>query len=261
MFEASLEILALLALIAFLAGIMDAIAGGGGLVTIPALLLAGFPPVEALGTNKLQGLFGTGAAAYSYAKGGHVDIRRQFMPGFLAFAASIAGALIATLLPAELLRGMMPVLLISVALYFAFKPNLNDLDRTERMSPLLFGLTIAPLLGLYDGAFGPGTGSFLMLAFVSLAGHGLLKATAHTKFLNFASNVGGFAAFAAVGAISWKTGLVMGVAQIVGARLGASLAMRKGSGLIKPLLVLVCLALAVRLLMESDNPLLRSIGL
>ncbi|WP_048647936.1 TSUP family transporter [Nitratireductor soli] len=261
MFDVSIEILLLLTLAAFFAGFMDAIAGGGGLVTIPALLLAGFPPVQALGTNKLQGLFGTGAAAYAYAKGGHVDVKRQFLPGFLAFLASIVGALIATVLPAALLRGMMPVLLIAVALYFVFKPNLGDIDRAERISPLLFGLTIAPLLGLYDGAFGPGTGSFLMLAFVSLAGQGLLKATAHTKFLNFASNIGGFAAFAAIGAVSWKTGLVMGVAQIAGARIGASFAMKRGSGLIKPLLVLVCLALAVRLLMDADNPLLRSIGL
>ncbi|MCR4266240.1 TSUP family transporter [Nitratireductor sp. ZSWI3] len=261
MFEASLEILLLLILVGFFAGFMDAIAGGGGLITIPALLLAGFPPVQALGTNKLQGLFGTGAAAYAYAKGGHVNIGGQLRPALLAFIAAIAGASVATILPAALLCGMMPVLLIAVAVYFAFKPNLNDIDRAQRLSPALFGFTVAPFLGFYDGAFGPGTGSFLMLAFVGLAGQGVLKATAHTKFLNFASNVGGFAAFAVFGAISWKTGLLMGMAQIAGARIGAAFAMKKGARVIKPLLVLVCLALAARLLSDPDNPLLRSIGL
>lgn len=261
MFEASLEILLLLTLAAFFAGFMDAIAGGGGLVTIPTLLLAGFPPVLALGTNKLQGMFGSGAAAYAYAKAGHVRISDQIWPAIFSFLASIAGALVATILPADLLRGMLPVLLIAVALYFAFKPNLNDIDRAQRITPFVFGLTVAPFLGFYDGAFGPGTGSFFMLAFVGLAGQGLLKATAHTKFLNFASNVGGFAAFAMVGAIAWKVGLMMGLAQIAGARTGAAFAMKKGSRVIKPLLVITCLALAVRLLMDPENPLLRSIGL
>ncbi|MFC5583614.1 TSUP family transporter [Nitratireductor kimnyeongensis] len=261
MLEASLEIILLLTLAAFFAGFMDAIAGGGGLVTIPALLLAGFPPVLALGTNKLQGMFGSAMATFTYARAGHVNVRGQLLPGFLSFLASIAGALAATIMPTDLLSGMLPILLIAVALYFSFKPNLNDLDRARRITPFVFGFTIVPLLGFYDGAFGPGTGSFFMLAFVGLAGQGMLKATAHTKFLNFASNVGGFAAFAAVGAIAWKIGLIMGVAQIAGARIGAAFAMKKGARIIKPLLVLACLALAARLLMEGNNPLLRYIGL
>lgn len=261
MFDASLEMLLLLAAAACFAGFMDAIAGGGGLVTLPTLLLAGFSPVEALGTNKLQGMFGTASAAYSYAKGGHVDVRKQLSSGLLAGLASIAGAFVATLLPADLLRAMLPILLIAVALYFAFKPNLGDIDRAQRLTPFVFGLTAVPFLGFYDGAFGPGTGSFFMLAFVSLAGQGLLKATAHTKFLNFASNVGGFIAFAFIGVVSWKIGLVMGFAQIIGARIGATFAMKKGAKLIKPLLILVCLALAVRLMMDPTNPLTRYIGL
>ena len=109
-------------------------------------------------------------------------------------------------------------MLIAIALYFALKPNMDDVDRAERMTPVLFGLLIVPLVGFYDGVFGPGTGSFLMLAFVSLAGYGVLKATAHTKLINFATNLGGLAAFAAVGVVSWKVGLVMGVAQFLGAR-------------------------------------------
>ena len=145
-------------------------------------------------------------------------------------------------------------------LYFALKPKMDDVDRAERMTPVLFGLTVVPLVGFYDGVFGPGAGSFFMLAFVALAGYGVLKATAHTKLLNFASNLGGFAAFAAVGVVSWKIGLVMGVAQFLGARLGSGLAMKNGAKLIKPLLVLTCMALAVRLLIDPAHPLRIMLG-
>lgn len=261
MADLSTEIILFLALAAFLAGFMDSIAGGGGLVTVPALLIAGFPPVEALGTNKLQGLFGSGSATLAYAANGHVDLKRQFPSAVLSLAGAIAGALLATILPGELLRAALPLLLIAIALYFWLKPNMDDVDRAQRVSPLLFGLTVVPLIGFYDGLFGPGTGSFFMLAFVALAGHGLLKATAHTKLLNFASNLGGFAAFAVVGAVSWQVGLMMGAMQFVGARIGAGLAMRKGASVIKPLLIVVCLALAIRLLLDETNPLRQAIGL
>ena len=116
------------------------------------------------------------------------------------------------------------------------------------------------MIGFYDGLFGPGAGSFYMLAFVSLAGFGVLKATAHTKLLNFASNIGGFIVFAIAGVVYWKIGLMMGVAQFLGARLGASLAIRIGARLIKPLLVIICLALAVKLLADPANPLRQLIG-
>ena len=231
------------------------IAGGGGLIALPALLLAGFSPAEALGTNKLQGLFGTGSATLHYAAKGHVDLRRQLPSAALAFAGGIAGAFLATIVPGEFLRLVMPFVLIVIAFYFALKPNMDDVDRAERMSPFLFGLTVVPLIGLYDGVFGPGAGSFYMLAFVALAGYGVLKATAHTKLLNFASNLGGFSAFAFAGVVSWKIGLMMGVAQFLGARLGAALAIRNGARLIKPLLVVICLALAARLLIDPAHPL------
>ncbi len=255
MIDPSIDLLLLLALAAFVAGFVDAIAGGGGLITIPALLLAGFHPIDALGTNKLQGLFGAGSATIAYAAKGQVDLRRQAPMALLSMLAGAIGALLASLLPGDLLRIVLPFVLVAIALYFALKPNMTDVDRVQRVSPFLFGLTVVPLIGFYDGVFGPGTGSFFMLAFVTLAGYGVLKATAHTKLLNFASNVGGFAAFALVGAVAWKVGLVMGVAQFLGARLGASLAVRVGARLIKPLLVVTCTALAIRLLADPANPL------
>lgn len=248
--DLAFDIALLLLAAAFLAGFVDSIAGGGGLITVPALLLAGFSPVEALGTNKLQGLFGAGSATIAYASKGHVDLKRQLPSAALSFLGAAAGAALATVLPGDLLRAALPAMLIAIALYFAFKPNMDDVDRAERITPFLFGVTVVPLIGFYDGVFGPGTGSFFMLAFVALAGFGVLKATAHTKLLNFASNVGGFAFFAAADVVSWRIGLAMGVAQFLGARLGASLAMRNGARIIKPLLVVTCVALAVRLLLD-----------
>ncbi|TIW64903.1 MAG: hypothetical protein E5V60_17970 [Mesorhizobium sp.] len=253
MLDLATHTVVMLAFAAFAAGFIDSIAGGGALITIPALLLAGFSPLETLGTNKLQGMFGSGSATIHYAANGHVDVRRQLPSAVLALAGSAAGASLATIVPGDVLRALLPLLLIAIALYFAVKPNMGDVDRAERLSPFLFGLTVVPAIGFYDGLFGPGTGSFLMLAFVALAGYGVLKATAHTKLLNFASNIGGFVVY-------WKIGLMMGVAQFFGARLGASLAIRIGARLIKPLLVVVCVALAVKLLADPANPLRLLIG-
>ncbi|BDA82585.1 UPF0721 transmembrane protein [Aureimonas sp. SA4125] len=241
---------ALLVLAAFAAGFVDAIAGGGGLITIPALLLGGVDPLAALGTNKLQSLFGSGSASISYAAKGHVYLRKLAPTALLSFAGAVLGALGAMVLPTGVLQTLLPFLLIAIALYFALKPGLSDRDAERRISPVVFACFLVPLIGAYDGLFGPGTGSFFMLAFVTLAGYGILKATAHTKLLNFASNVGGFVVFAFSGAIVWKLGLAMGAAQFAGARLGAMFAMRFGARLIRPLLVVVCLALAAKLLLS-----------
>lgn len=251
MLDLSLEMMLLLAAAAFAAGFIDAIAGGGGLVTVPVLLIAGLPPVEALGTNKLQGLFGSGSATLAYARKGHVRPGEQWLSALLAFAGAVGGAWVATVLPGDFLRLLLPVMLVGIALYFAFKRNLNDEDRARRISPALFTATVPLVIGAYDGVFGPGTGSFMMLAFVSLAGYGMLKATAHTKLLNFASNLGGLAAFAVVGAVWWKLGLAMGVAQFLGAQLGARFAVRGGARVIRPLLVGVCVLLAIKLLVDQ----------
>lgn len=252
--EVTFDIVAFLVGAAFAAGFVDSIAGGGGLITVPALLLSGFTPAHALGTNKLQSLFGSGSATIAYAGKGHVDLATQIGPAILSFAGAAAGALTATLLSGEILKAFLPPLLIAIALYFAFKPGIGDLDRARRISPFLFGAAIVPVIGFYDGLFGPGTGSFFMLSFVTLAGFGVLKATAHTKLLNFASNCGGFAAFALSGVVVWKIGLMMGAAQFAGARLGATLAMKNGARLVKPLLIVTCLVLAVRLMMDPANP-------
>ncbi len=250
MFEVTLTVALLLILAAFLAGIIDSIAGGGGLITVPALLLAGLPPVQALGTNKVQGAFGAGTAALAYARRGHVDLRSQTIPALLAAAAAFAGSQLVPLIPTDSFRLILPVILIGVALFFALKPGLSDADRHQRLAPALFTATFVPAIAFYDGLIGPGTGSFFMIGFVLLSGYGVLKGTAHTKLLNFASNIGSVMAFALIGAPLWKLGLAMGAAQIAGAHLGSHMAMKNGARLIRPLLTVTSTAMALRLIWQ-----------
>jgi uncharacterized membrane protein YfcA len=245
------EIVAALVFAAMAAGFVDAIAGGGGLITVPALMLAGLPPVEALGTNKLQGSFGAGTAAWAYARAGLVNGRSQYWPVAVSFLAAAAGSMAATQVPVDWLRLAMPGILVAVALWFGLRRGLSDDDRAARLAMPTFTLTVVPLVAAYDGLLGPGTGSFFMLGLVALAGMGVLRATAQTKVLNFASNIGALAVFAAAGGVWWGLGLAMAAGQMAGARLGARLAMRRGARLIRPLLVAVSALLAARLLWQA----------
>jgi uncharacterized membrane protein YfcA len=251
MFEVATHLALLLILAAFVAGFIDSIAGGGGLISVPALLLAGTSPVEALATNKLQGTFGSATAMIAYARAGHVRPQDQLGMAAISAGAGAGGALVAHLIPAEVLRVIMPVVLIGVAAFFALKPGLTDDARVERMKPAVFAVTAVPAIAAYDGFFGPGTGSFFMMGFVLLAGYGVLKATAHTKMLNFSSNLGSLLVFVFSGATWWYVGLAMAVGQIAGASLGARVAMRVGARVIKPLLVCTSTAMALRLLWQA----------
>lgn len=251
MFEIATHLALLLIVAAFVAGFVDSIAGGGGLIAMPMLLIAGASPLEALATNKLQGAFGAGTATVAYARAGHVRLGEQLGMAAVSALAAAAGAVVAKALPADILRLLMPVILVAVAAFFALKPGLTDLEQVQRMAPAAFTFTAVPLIAGYDGFFGPGTGSFFMLAFVLLAGLGMLRATAHTKLLNFASNIGSLAVFIPSGAMWWGVGIGMGLAQIAGAALGAKMAIRVGARLIKPLIVTVSVAMALRLLWQA----------
>lgn len=252
--DIALHVVAFLFIAAFIAGFIDSIAGGGGLITVPALLIAGIPPLYSLGTNKLQSLFGAGSATIAYARKGHVRLREQLPMAVMSALGSAIGAVATTYIPGDVLKTFLPVLLIAVALYFGLKKSMDDTDRHARMRPVVFGLTFVPLIGFYDGMFGPGTGSFFMLAFVTMAGFGMLKATAHTKLLNFASNIGAFIVFIVSGVIVWKVGIAMGIGQFLGAQTGSHFAMKNGARLIRPLLVVTCVALAIKLLADPAGP-------
>ena len=242
------EILALLMLIAALAGMVDAIAGGGGLLALPALLWAGLPPVEALATNKLQGSFGTFTASCNFIHKGEIDWRRLKGPLAFTFAGSVAGTLIVQHLDSGFLNRLVPSLLILFALYFLLSPRIGDRDAQHRVSHAWFGLLIGFPVGFYDGFFGPGTGTFFAAAFVLLLGYNLRRATAGTKLLNFTSNVASLLFFAMAGKVIWSIGLPMGLAQMAGAWAGSHLVIRHGTRLIKPLLVTVSVLISIKLL-------------
>ena len=251
--EPTLEIIALLMAVAFAAGTIDAIAGGGGLLTIPALLAAGLPPVAAIATNKLQSSFGTASACIAYWRGGHIDLRRFAVPAAGAFLGSVAGAFTVQRVDPTFLTAFVPVLLIAMALYFLLAPPMSQVDRHARLGR--FGLTaVAVALGFYDGFFGPGAGSFLTTMMVALAGLGLVRAIANAKFLNFATNVAGLLAMIAGGKVLWLIGLGMAAANIVGNQIGARLAMRFGGRGVRPLLVLMSVLLTAKLLSDPANP-------
>jgi uncharacterized membrane protein YfcA len=251
MFEIAPHLALILIAVAFLAGFVDAIAGGGGLLCVPALLLCGASPLQALATNKVQGMVGSGTALVNYALAGQIKPRRHMGRAFVSLAFGAGGSLVAGAMPADVLRVIMPWVLIAIALFFAFKPGLDDQTRVALMSSTAFGLVIVPLIAGYDGFFGPGTGSFFMTALVMLTGLGVLQATAQTKMLNFASNVGSVLVFAFSGATWWWVGGAMALAQVAGATLGARLAVKVGARLIKPLLVVTSSGMALRLLWQA----------
>ncbi len=242
-----LSTLALLAGVGLVAGFVDSIAGGGGLLALPSLLLAGLDPVSALATNKLQGSFGTASATHTFWKKGLLKPSEHFAEIMMVFTGAALGVFAVAYVPTQLLQRVMPVMLVLVAVYFALSPKLS-VDGSIPKFPLgVFSFCVAPLLGFYDGVFGPGTGSFFMLALVSLFGLGVVEATGRTKLLNFTSNIASLLVFVLGGKIIWAIGLCMGLGQLIGAQLGARVAIANGARVIRPLLVVVCCAMAVRL--------------
>lgn len=249
------NILMLLFMVAVTAGVIDAIAGGGGLLALPALLLAGLNPVAALATNKLQGSFGTGSAVITFARHGHIDFRGAALAIATTFIGACLGVFAVHYVPTSWLAVVMPVMLVVLAIYFALSPSLSNQDAHPRISASRHAVTAAPAIGFYDGVFGPGAGSFYLLSFIALRGYGIIKATAHTKLLNFTSNIASLIVFAASGQVIWLVGFIMGAGQFLGAQIGSRLAIRNGAKLIRPLLVVICTAMAIRLLMNPQNPL------
>lgn len=247
------ETIAFLMMAAFMAGLIDSMAGGGGLITLPALMAAGVPPVGAVATNKLQSSLGTFGACVAYARAGHMDLKTYRWPVVAAFMGSVGGAWLVQRVSPSLLAGLMPALLIAIAAYFTFSPKVSELDRHQRVGMGLLGLLIGGI-GFYDGFFGPGAGAFYTTIFLALGGLSLLRATAQTKAANFASNLAGLLTMMAGGHVLWIAGLAMAVGNIIGAQIGARLAMRFGSKLIRPLLIVMSLALTAKMLIDPKNP-------
>lgn len=245
---------------AFLGGFVDAIAGGGGLITLPALLLAGLSPVEAVATNKLQGTFGVAAATLRYHRSGLLDGQALGSAVALTAMGAAAGALAVQAFDPRWLKAVMPILLIAVASYFLLSRHGDGTPRGRRLGPLAFALGAAAPIGFYDGFFGPGAGAFYTLAFVALAGAPLLPAIAGTKMLNLTSNLVALVIFLLSGHVVFALGLPMACGQALGAWVGARTAIRHGAGLVRPLIVFVCWAIALRLLLDPENPIREWVG-
>lgn len=245
-----LDIWVLLALggVGIIAGFVDAVAGGGGLIGVPALLSAGLSPVAALATNKAQSVVGTIAAAYAFWRNGFVALR-TLIPGIVcAFIGSYVGAIVVKSIDTSALTVAVPVAVIAVALYFTFSPSIKDVDRAARLDFRIFVPVMGFLIGFYDGIFGPGTGSFFMLGFVALFGLSATRASAHTKVLNVTSNLAALVLFIPSGDVLWPVAIVMAIGQLIGGYLGALTGIRFGAKIIRPLVIIVSIALATKLL-------------
>lgn len=249
--EFSFEVATLLFFIAMLAGVVDAIAGGGGLIVIPALLAAGLPPSAAIATNKIGGIAGSTAATLHFLRMRQIDLKRSCGMALGAFAGSLAGGIALTQIDSSVLERLIPILLIGFALYFLLSPKVGAEDRKARISTAVYALVLAPVLGFYDGFFGPGTGTFLAISLVTLLGFNLVKATAHTKLLNLSSNLAAVLFFSASGHIVWSFGLPLLAGQWIGGAIGARLVISQGHRLIKIVMSTVAIAISVKMIWNA----------
>lgn len=248
--ELTVGTVVLLVLAGFVAGWVDAVVGGGGLVQLPALLLVpGISPVQALATNKLAGILGTSVSAATYY--------RRVQPGMatagpMALAALVGaggGAALASSLPEEVFVPVVLVALVAVAVYTVARPQVGRATalRWRGRTHLLVALALGAGIGFYDGLLGPGTGSFLVIALVGVLGYAFLEASAQAKIVNAATNLGALVVFTAQGAPLWRLGLMVGAANVLGSYLGARTAVARGSGFVRVVFLVVVSVLIVRL--------------
>ena len=230
-----------------LTGFIDAIAGGGGLIMMPALLSTGLPPHIALGTNKLQSSMGVGMSARTFYAKGLMDMRENRWTVLLVLIAAAAGGLTVQAIDSRILGLIVPILLLLCAGYVIFSPRMDDGDRHHRLSHKGYA-PVAASIGFYDGFFGPGAGSFYTTSAVALRGLGLTRATALAKLFNVTSNVGSLFMFALGGKVIWLLGLCIGLGSMAGSWIGTHSAIRFGARLIRPLLVVISIAMTGRLL-------------
>jgi uncharacterized membrane protein YfcA len=240
--------LGLLLATGLVAGFVDSIAGGGGLITLPVLVSLGIDPKLALGTNKLQATFGSGSATVHYARAGAVNLVEWRRDCVFAFVGAVCGSLLVQQLDPNLLKRIIPVLLVVVAIYIWRRPQLGEKDLHPRMTRQSFDVLFGLGIGFYDGFMGPGTGTFFTMALMLGLGFNLTKATAATKVLNFATNIASLLVFLLFGKIWFLAGVVMGIGQWLGAQAGSKMVLRHGTKFIRPIFLSVVLLIALRMI-------------
>lgn len=244
-------IIFLLFITGLFAGTIDAIAGGGGLISLPVLLSIGMPPHVAFGTNKLQGMVGTFVATLKYYRHGYIKPDKVYSGILFGLVGGIAGSIAAQVVSSEVLRKLIPILLFIIFIYTLCSPRLGQHDKKPKMKELWFYLIFGTALAFYDGFLGPGTGSFWVFALTFFLGHNLIKATAYTKVFNLNSSFIAMICFAIGGNIDYRLGLTMAAGQLIGGRLGAHLAITKGAKLIRPIFLSVVSITITSLLYKS----------
>ncbi len=245
----------MLVLAAGLAGWVDAVSGGGGLIQLPALLVAlpDTAPATVLGTNKLSSIIGTSAAALTYRRAAVTDLATAVPMAGAAFLGSAVGAGVATRLPGSVFRPLALVLLVVVGLWTLLRPALGEQQDlrwhgTEAHTRHgVAAVAMGAVIGLYDGVFGPGTGTFLVFGLVALLGYSFLNASAIAKLVNVATNLAALTVFSLGGHVLWALGVTMGVANLAGAVLGARTAVRRGSAFVRVVFLVVVAVLLLRL--------------
>ncbi len=232
------------------AGLVDSIAGGGGLITLPVLLGLGFPPQVALATNKFQASFGSFTASYYYVRGNVVSLHDAF-PGILfTLIGAALGTWVIQQIDNRVLASAIPVALLVIAVYMLFTPSVGRIESRAKISPIMFYAVTGSALGFYDGFFGPGVGSFWAIALVTGLGFDLTRATGYTKVMNFTSNIVSFFIFLAGGLVWFTAGIAMAVGQILGARIGAGLVIQKGVRFIRPVFITMVILTTIKLLYD-----------
>ena len=243
----SISIILIIMALGFLAAFIDAVVGGGGLISIPTLLAVGLPPSIALGTNKLASVFGSMTSAFRFIRSGKVDLKlvgRLFVPVFIL---AMLGASLATFLPAQLLKPIVIVILTLVLLYTIFKKDWGDVRRVQSFTvkKAILITVLLSLIGFYDGFLGGGTGSFMMFILL-LFGFDFLGAAGNAKVLNFASNLGALILFMILGEVNYLYGLIMAASMIAGSYVGAMFAIKQGVGYVKVLFIVVTALLILK---------------
>ncbi|MBE0586394.1 MAG: TSUP family transporter [Desulfofustis sp.] len=244
----SSDIFILLFFVGLVSGLVDSIAGGGGLIALPALLFIGLPPQVALGTNKLQGTFGAFSASAHFIRKRLVNPRECITGIVCTLIGAVAGALLVQVLDPAVIEPLIPILLFLVFLYTLFSRHLGSTDKTARMKQTPFYIVFGLGLGFYDGFFGPGTGSLWAFALMVLLGFNMVKATGVTKVMNFISNIASLALFIGGGNVVYSIGLTMAAGQLIGGRVGSALAIKNGARIIRPLYLAIVFLTIVRLL-------------
>lgn len=242
----SYEIIIMLFAVAVFAGLIDTLAGGGGLLTIPALILAGIPPLLALGTNKFQAFIGSGTASIMMLRKKQTSFLEVKYLMLTAFVGSVIGTIVIQFVDVSLLSFVIPLVLLLIGIYFLLMPKASEIEASPKISEKSYKNIVVPIIGFYDGMFGPGTGSFLSMSGIALRGKKIIKATAVAKPMNFATNIASVFVFLAYGQVIFSIGVLMMLGQMIGAYIGSHFLVKINPNYLRIIVVIMCFSMLIK---------------